>query len=189
MHLHHCLLSSRCPSSFQAMDLPLSPSDMYIMLSAGTCAWQMEESIIFNNYLTFSLCCISVAASRAVMLRRLKVRFFFFFFQVHNTKTKAGDICVNDHFWGLFFFWPQTKVFQQNVGFWLGYNDLWGCISRSAVLGIMEVLVFSKNNSFLNKWFAWNRDKIMSNSMNDLQNVLSFKSSLLENKCKHCVII
>lgn len=58
----------------------------------------MEESIIFNNYLTFSLCCISVAASRAVMLRRLKVRFFFFFFQVHNTKTKAGDICVNDHF-------------------------------------------------------------------------------------------
>lgn len=53
----------------------------------------------------------------------------------------------------------------------------------------MEVLVFSKKNYFLNKWFAWNRDKIMSNSMNDLQNVLSFKSSLLENKCKNCVII
>lgn len=56
-HLHHCPLSSLrlspCLSSSQAMDLPLSPPDMGIMLSASTWAWQMEKSIIFNNYLTF----------------------------------------------------------------------------------------------------------------------------------------
>lgn len=61
MHLHHhpLLSVSLFLSSFQAIDLPLSLSDMYIMLSAGTSAWQIEESIIFNNYLTFSLCFIS----------------------------------------------------------------------------------------------------------------------------------
>lgn len=44
-----------CLSSSEAMDLPLFLSDMYIMLSAGTSAWQMGKSIIFNNYLTFLL--------------------------------------------------------------------------------------------------------------------------------------
>lgn len=60
MHLHQrlpppCAVSTRGVSRplRVAMDLRPSPSDTHIMLSAGTCAWQMEKSIIFNNYLTF----------------------------------------------------------------------------------------------------------------------------------------
>jgi len=67
---------------------------VHYVIHSYTSAWQMGKSIIFNNYLTFSLCCISAASCSEATLGQLKGRLLQL--QRLNRVTFVSMIIVRD---------------------------------------------------------------------------------------------